>query len=358
MKKGTTVTLFTFLLILSAGMLFFGWMTKRIGEMDDGTYETYQRHYVMITEKEDSDFWDKVYESARQEGQKKGAYVERFGEELAVKYDRNELIELAIRAGVDGIIVAGDEEEETIALLDRAVNAQIPVVTVMQDSSGSLRQCYVGANNYNLGRDYAGQIIKILNQKGARMTVTDREGNVSGISAENVPARVLVLTDGNRADTSQNLVLLGIRETLERELGEKHAVTVETAAVDNNRSFRSEEFIRDIFLDQEKLPDILVCLNEVYTTCACQAAVDYNKVGTVQLLGYYDSETILDAVSKNIISATVALDTDQMGRLCVQALDEYMETGYTNNYMAVDTRLITAKDAVRLMGQDREGAEE
>lgn len=40
-----------------------------------------------------------------------------------------------------------------------------------------------------------------------------------------------------------------------------------------------------------------------------------------------------------------------MGRLCVQALDEYVETGYTNNYMAVDTRLIRAREAERLVGE-------
>lgn len=80
--------------------------------------------------------------------------------------------------------------------------------------------------------------------------------------------------------------------------------------------------------------------------------MDYNQVGTVQMLGYYDSEAILEAVSKNILYSTIALDTEQMGRLCVQALDEYVETGYTNNYMAVDTRLIRAAEAERLVNQE------
>ena len=33
------------------------------------------------------------------------------------------------------------------------------------------------------------------------------------------------------------------------------------------------------------------------------------------------------------------------------ALDEYVETGYTNNYMAVDTHLIRAEEAERLVGE-------
>ena len=214
------------------------------------------------------------------------------------------------------------------------------MVNVLQDSTGSIRQCFVGNNSYNLGQDYGRQILELL----AEEKDTEEVG-----AAVKEPVRVLVLVDENRMDTSQNLVLLGIRETLENAGVDADRVSVETSLVDNSRGFSSEESIRDIFLDAGKLPDILVCLSAVHTRCAYQAAVDYNKVGIVQMLGYYDSDAILEAVSKNILRSTIALDTEQMGRLCVQALDEYVRTGYTNNYMAVDTRLITAEEAGRLV---------
>lgn len=338
MKKKRAGALLILFLAILACLIFFWYQSSELTEKDAGVYETYSRHYVMITGKEDSDFWDRVYESALEEGKERGAYVERFGENLAVQYDRNKLIELAIQASVDGIIVPGDEDEETVALLDAAVEKGIPVVTVLRDSTGSLRQCFVGYNSYNLGQEYGRQILGLLEEKDTEKLHTSE--------------KVLVLVDESRMDTSQNLILLGIRETLERELGTEHMVSVETALVDNTRSFSSEESIRDIFLNSEELPDILVCLSAVHTRCAYQAAVDYNKVGFVQMLGYYDSDTILDAVAKNIIYATIALDTEQMGRLCVQSLDEYMATGYTNGYMAVDTRLITAKEAAEM--EDRE----
>lgn len=336
MKKKRTGILLIFLAALLSGLFFIHRKTSETTKVDAGIYEIYSRHYVLITDREDSDFWDRVYAGALEEGKENGVYVERFGENLAEDYSRNELLKLAIQASVDGIIVPGDEDEETVELLNSAVEKGIPVVTVLNDSTGSLRQCFVGNNSYNLGQDYGHQILEIL---------AERE--------EEAPAKVLVLADENRIDVSQNLVLFGIRETLERTLGEDHMVSVDTALVDNTRSFSSEESIRDIFLNQEELPDILVCLNAVYTRCAYQAAVDYNKVGIVQMLGYYDSDVILDAVAKNIIYCTVALDTEQMGRLCVQALNEYEETGYTNSYMAVDTRLITAAEADRLVRKEQ-----
>ena len=292
-------------LFLAAFLLLY-WVGNRVGGGEAGGYSTYNRHYAMITGSGDEDFWAEVYESALEEGKKRGVYVERFGENLAVDYDRTELLDMAIRASVDGIIVTGDDEEETVELIDEAVDAGIPVVTILSDCIESRRQCFVGSNNYNIGQEYGRQILKML-PEGA--------------------GQVLVLLDENRTDSSQNLILLAIRETLEEALGSLDAVTVDTYAIDGSRDFSAEESIRDIFLGEE-LPDVLVCLNAVHTRCAYSAAVDYNKVGTVQMIGYYDSDTILDAVSKNIIQATVALDTAQMGELSVKALDEYVETAF------------------------------
>ena len=315
-------------LFLAAFLLLY-WFGNRVGGGEAGDYSTYNRHYAMITGSGDEDFWAEVYESALEEGKKRGVYVERFGENLAVDYDRTELLDMAIRASVDGIIVTGDDEEETVELIDEAVDAGIPVVTILSDCIESRRQCFVGSNNYNIGQEYGRQILKML-PEGA--------------------GQVLVLLDENRTDSSQNLILLAIRETLDEALGSLDAVAVDTYAIDGSRDFSAEESIRDIFLGEE-LPDVLVCLNAVHTRCAYSAAVDYNKVGTVQMIGYYDSDTILDAVSKNIIQATVALDTAQMGELSVKALDEYVETGYTNGYMAVDIHVITPDEAEELMEQ-------
>ena len=108
-----------FLLVFLAGMTIclavFRQRFRKWNGSEEGAYEIYDRHYVMITGREDSDFWDRVYESALAEGKKRSVYVERFGEDLAVEYERNELLRLAMQASVDGIIVPGDEEEETIA---------------------------------------------------------------------------------------------------------------------------------------------------------------------------------------------------------------------------------------------------
>lgn len=308
---------------------------------DSAGYTTYSRHYVMITPSDETEFWDRVYASALAAGQESDAYVERFGNTLSADYDTNTLVHIAVQAGVDGIIMAGSEDEETIASINEAVDSDIPVVTVLRDSTGSRRQSYVGYSGYDVGREYGDQIVQMIRSSG---------GSQSGrtLNAEN-PLRVVVLIDEARSDTAQNLILLGIRETLYASLGADYPLTVETEAVDNSRSFSPEETIRDIFLQEESLPDILVCLSAVHTQCAYQAAVDYNKVGEMQILGYFDSVTILNAVSMDIIQATMTLDTQQMGSACVQTLSEYLDTGYTNSYTVVDTAWVTPEDAATIL---------
>lgn len=350
MKKKMAWPILIFLVIVFLAMFLFQYALNRTIDSEANIYADYNRHYALITDGEDEEFWGRVYAGALEEGREGGVYVERFGEQLSSDYGRNDLLKIAVWASVDGIIVPGDEDEETIELLDQAVKEGIPVVTVLRDSSGSLRQCFVGNNSYNLGQEYGRQILAILRERKTE-DGANPGGNRAG--SADAPARVLVLTDESRMDSSQNLILLGIRETLENEAGAGTQAEVETMAIDSSRNFSPEESIRDIFLSPEGLPDILVCLNAVYTRCAYQAAVDYNQVGTVQMLGYYDSDAILDAVAKNIIFATISPDSEQMGRLCVQALEEYAQTGYTNNYMAVDTRLFTAKEAAELLNQDR-----
>lgn len=84
----------------------------------------------------------------------------------------------------------------------------------------------------------------------------------------------------------------------------------------------------------------IICLNELSTTCVYQAVVDYNCVGEVAILGYYDTDTILKAIERNVVNATISIDTEQMGAFCVDALQEYYRFGYTSQYFTADVTII------------------
>jgi ribose transport system substrate-binding protein len=89
-----------------------------------------------------------------------------------------------------------------------------------------------------------------------------------------------------------------------------------------------------------------------------QTVVDYTKVGEVEIFGYYTSPTIENAIQKNIIRSTVVIDTKQMGRYSVAALNEYRESGYVSELYFIDIKLLTAADVSADSGEGGQEDEE
>lgn len=332
MKKiitaGLIITLLGVVLLYRAQISIFG-----PAENANETYTECERHYVLITNGENDDFWDHVYQSALAEGLENQAYVERFGSTLSVDYTRNELLKIALLASVDGVIVEADEDKETQTLIDALVNANIPVVTALKDCSASLRQCYVGSNNYDTGVLYGQKIADLM--KGRRK------------------AEVLVVSSGDTPGPYENLILLGIRETV-AELLPNCKVKVDIANISRNSSFAEEEYYNSLFMDDD-LPDVLICQNALGTICAYQSAIDHNQVGKVEIIGFYDSPAILAEVQKKVLTATLSIDAEQIGISCVRALEDYYAYGYTSGYQAVRMALI---DSTMAAGPGSEEVEE
>lgn len=288
------------------------------------------RHYVLITNGENTEFWDRVYQSAKAEGLAHNVYVEMFGSGLSMAYSRDELLKIARQASVDGIIVEADEDATTGKLIDEIVNEGIPVVTAMRDCYSSLRQSFVGVNHYDTGVLYGQKIASLLDGKQE--------------------ARVLVIAEGKAGDVHENLVLLGIRETLAKEMPNCH-VQVDSDSISRTSSFAEEEYFNTLFMGED-LPDILICQDAVGTICAYQSAVDHNQVGSVDIIGFYDSDTILTEVQKGVLTATLSIDAEQAGRACVDALEDYYAYGYTNEYNALSMALIDEDRAEELLTEE------
>lgn len=332
-------------------LIFFQYKLQLVQKTERDEYTTYSKHYVLITDATEREYWNEIYEGALQEGKQNGEYIEWFGKSMDSIYEINDLLRIAIHASVDGIILPGEEQDqERETLINEAIGAGIPVITVKSDNSKSMRQCYVGINNYNLGQIYGEQIIKLIEKQtnGVNEQLLEQEKSKE---KNKLKKRVYVLANSTVKDPNQSIILLAIQDKLEEKYGTYIPVEVKLMEVENDSTFAAEELIRDYFVNSSKTPDIMVCLNPMYTQCAFQAAVDYNKVGQVEILGYYDSDSIVNAVAKNIIDSTIAIRTEEMGVACVKALFEYEKTGYVSSYESIDVHLITNSEAKRRMSQ-------
>lgn len=338
--------------VLTAAMAVYVIWFYQSGLVEETEKESYDKYYIMITEDSKSSIWQSIYQGASERAMEENAYVDWLGDTLFEEYSVQELMQIATASAVDGIIVTANESEELTGLINDAVVEGIPVVTLYGDSTQSARCSFVGIGSYNLGREYGRQALEIINERmkeetaeGAIQLTVEGEGTIQAAvgaaawGSKRRPVKVAVLVNAYAQDLDQNILCSGIQEAIEQERSENMEIELSLISVDDTNAFAVEESIRDIFMEQE-IPDIMICLNELTTTCVYQAVVDYNKVGEVSILGYYDSDTIINAIDRNVIYATVAIDTKQMGGFCIDALQEYYELGYTSQYFTADIRLI------------------
>ncbi|MCR5234326.1 MAG: substrate-binding domain-containing protein [Lachnospiraceae bacterium] len=341
-KKKSSLSVTTILLIVMvsiSGIVTVGTMVyfrvNVMGNIDQITGEgkKYDRYYALVTNDRSESYWNAAYNSMKKEGELNNVYVDKTGDNLPVEYTKEQLMEMAIDSKVDGIIYEADETVDSVVQINRAIAAGIPVVTVRTDAPTSARRSFVGVSYYNLGNEYGRLIIK---------AVTD---NISERTAEDdSPVSVLILTDDNIQDTSQNVTVTAIKEAVARKPETCPEISINTAMIDNSGEFTTEESIRGL-LYSTALPDIIVCLSETNTVIVYQTIVEMNKVGESIILGYDDSESTVNAVKKEIIYATITMDMNQLGKDCVDALDEYIEFKRVSDYYGVDYKIIDRDNA-------------
>ena len=307
------------IIIILIGMSFYNYRISKLDLTDITNHRKYKYHYAIISEESDAPFWEAIYQGALQKGNEMDIYVEKIGSKLSVSYSLYDLLQIAIASKVDGIIIEPNGED-SIAELINAAEKEGTVITVLKDLPNSNRKSYVGINSYNQGQAYGRQVLEVVEEGKQNITV---------------------LLNSDVKDSSQNIIYSSIREILHNK-----NVRIEAATVNTQSTFSSEEDIRNIIMDTVDPPDVLVCLTAVDTLCAYQAVVDYNKVGQIDIIGYYDSDIILRAIEKNIIHSTMTLDARQMGAYCVEAIAEFRETKRVSDYFSVDISIIN-KDNVK-----------
>lgn len=303
-------------LVTALSLIYFEIQVRSLTNLN-GDKTDYSRHYAFVGDKS-STFLSSVYSAAKKEGSANEDYVEFTGRDLTTSYSVHDLMKIAISSGVDGIIVNADDSDDMSESINNAVSAGIPVICIGTDSYGSSRESYVGISYYTLGQEY-----------GKRIAELGREGNVD----------VMIVASPEEHTTGQNLVLSGLSDYLGSNVTNAR-YDIESQVLGDGGMFSTAEAVTDLFSGDE-LPDILVCLDETSTTSACQAVVDSNHVGDVSIFGYYVNDTILNAVSKQVISGTLTVSTEEIGKRAVDCLDEYIRNGFVTEYVSMDIESVT-----------------
>jgi ribose transport system substrate-binding protein len=323
-KRTTTILMvagFIIVAVTALGMAYYTSIIANSGLQDTQEPQDYTYHYVMITEERDSPLWQSIYQYAKTAAAENDAYVEWLGANLSVEYSLPDLMRIAIKSRVDGIILEPNGDPEIVGLINEASNQNIPVVTILEDETQSMRKSFIGVNSYDLGQQYGTQVLDVMDA-----------------STKNI---LVLLSEENDA-AGKYTIYTQIKEMVAENTPSTQVVTVTAVNINTDSPFDSAEAIRNIFVDSDTIPDVLVCLSAVDTESAYNTVSDFYLFGDVKIIGYYSTDSIISAVKKNNISAIFKMDAEQLGRNSVEALSDFIRDQYVNDYWVVDVDIINS----------------
>lgn len=311
-----------------AGLFYYREMIRKLGEVHEEEFTEYPRLYAYIAEDPDSQLSNRIYKEIAEYAVENDCYVEMTGQNLSTSYSKADRVNIAISSKVDGIILEGDDSKETAELIDKATANGIPVVTVLSDCQTSSRKSFVGLNNFSLGSEYGEELAAI------------------GDMNKKYPMNALILLDGDDGN-SDDIIHAAIQQAVTGRL-----IKLTSAVVDTSSPFTSEESVMNILDGLATIPDVIICLNDRTTESAIQCIVEKNLVGKTTILGYYDSDTILKAIDRGSVYATFAIETKTVAKQCVNALNEYNNTGFVSEYNPANYILINRQNVSEYTRED------
>lgn len=280
-------------------------------DLEETKAQSYEAHYAFIVDNSEDEYWQQVYEAAKEEGKKQNIYVEQISDNVSQTYETKEYMDIAIAEKVDGILLQSSSKSVGTEM-DAAMEAGIPVVTMLHDNYSGRRCAFVGVNDSSLGDSYAELIQENLSKK---------------------KSDVLVLMEKNGDLGESNLVLQTIRQKVQ-------GAKIRVQLLEGEDEFATEKAVRDCILDEKQCPDVLVSLSLAGTAYAYQAVVDYSKVGSVKIIGAYENDEIRRGLEKNVIAASVSIDPEAIGQTAIRTLQEYKKNGIVNEYQMIQQNVI------------------
>ncbi|MDD3402819.1 MAG: substrate-binding domain-containing protein [Hespellia sp.] len=311
-----------------AGAIIYIGVQMIAGKKTATSPEAYRYHYVFLADDMDDLFWKEVCRETQEQAKKKDVYVEDLSQIYGENHDKAQLLEIATSMNVDGIIIQGDDSDKTKELIQKAQEKGIPVITALEDAPDSGRVSFIGVGDYNIGREYGREIIRIATKD---------------------TKKVLLLEEHTE---NQDLIYSGIQDVLRNE-GNHLNLQIESMNSQTDTTFGLEEQVRIKLMSEEQRPDIIICTSEQDTLSVSHLIVDYNMVNQVRILGYYMSDQIFKGIQSGSISASVTIDTNALGKECVDTMEQYRKDGHTSDYVAMDAQTITRKNIEEYMKNDK-----
>jgi len=211
-------------------------------------------------------------------------------------------IETAIVQGVDGIILAPVEADALAPVVQQAIEAGIPVVTVDRPVNGVPEVlANVAADNFK-GAEAQGEAVVKAFPDGATIV------NLQGIP-------------GDKTANDRN----GGAHKVIDAAGDKYVFAAEQAA--NFSRDKGLEVTENVLTGLAQVPQVIIAANDDMALGAAQAVEARGLKGKVAIYGYDGSEDALKSVKSGDLAATIDQFPGLQGRTALRTIVAYIREG-------------------------------
>jgi ribose transport system substrate-binding protein len=277
-----------------------------------------QYHFYFIAQNAVDPFWNEVMKGAEKSAKDNNVVLEFNMPNFNNPEEELKYMDIAVTSKVDGIITHVPNGLSFTEAIDKAYDKGIPVVTVENDDAESKRYAFVGTNSFMLGKEAARLLVE----------ATEGQANVAVISS----------SDLGQDSIEHNLKMNGFMSTLKNYPDMKIIKTYTS-----QMGILSAEEITQTIINSDQNIDAIFTFTSADTLGSAQLIVDRNKVGSIALVGYGDSEEILRYIDKEIIYGTVASDPYKMGYESVKALVDVKDSKSSPSFIDTEVKVITKK---------------
>lgn len=252
-----------------------------------------QYHFVLIGEEVDHEYWRFVEQGAKTAEEEHEVFVEYKGPERSNPEEQLKLLDMAIQAKVDGIIVQALNEQFP-PLINQAVEQGIPVITIDTNSADNMRHSYIGTDNYLAG------------QMAGEALVEDTEGDA-----------VIGVLSGSFDNALHEQRVQGFRDVVEQEEG------IEVVAVEESNISRVdiEEEAYNMLIEHEDIT-------------AFYGTSSYNGIGIVAAARTLSREDDMYVITFDALGETIHLL--ESGEIHAIVEQEPFEMGYQSVEKMID----------------------
>lgn len=275
-------------------------------------------HFYVVAPNLVDPYWKEVQRGMEEAAADYNAAMEFRAPRMNNREEQLRYLDIAILAGVDGIVAYAFNDADFVGLIEKAYNSGIPVVTIENDVENSKRKAFVGANSFLLG-EMAGKLMA---------QATKGKANIAIIMNDNL----------QRDTTSQNLKLNGFFSAV-KEFPEINVTKVYSSMLG---IISAEEITQSIVASGLGI-DAIYTVDSVDTLGVAQSIVDLNMVGKISLVGYGDSQEILRYIKKGIIYGTLVSNPYVMGYQSIRSLIEIKEKGNASTFLDTEIKVLTAE---------------